>query len=122
MKELCGVCSKIVKTTDKIISCCVCKNKVHIKCNLLTREHLKRIDENGKDTLCIICIELNIRFYELSENEFSLLNQFGIVRINEEHDQLNFLSSAQNAHLNSINEVLQGSISEKEDDFITSPN
>ena len=122
MKELCGVCSKIVKTTDKRISCCVCKNKVHIKCNLLTRENLKRIDENGKDTLCIICIELNIPFSKLSENEFSLLNQFGIVRINEEHDQLNFLSSAQNAHLNTINEALQGSTSDNEDDFITSPN
>ena len=122
MKELCGVCTKTLKKTDKRVSCCLCKNNVHIKCNLLTKEHLKKIYEHGENFLCINCVDANIPFSKLSENEFSLLNQYGIVRINEETDQLNFLSPAQNAHLNNISEVLKTYSSENEDDDITSPN
>ena len=50
------------------------------------------------------------------------MNKFGIIRINEEDDQINFLTSAQNAHLKIINEVLQRTPSEDEDDYLASPN
>ena len=122
MKELCGVCTKTLIKTDKRIACAICHNKVHIRCNLLTREDFKNIDKDGEDYLCISCIDENIPFSKLSENEFSLLNIFGIIRINEEQNQLNFLTPAQSAHLKNINEVLQTATSENEGDYLTPPN
>ena len=106
MIELCGVCAKTLKKTDKRILCTICKNKVHIKCNLLTRENFKNIN-NADDYLCINSTDDKIPFSMLPENEFNLLVQFGITSINEEHDQLHVLSPAQNPHLKNINEILQ---------------
>ena len=122
MKEICGVCTKTVKKTDKRITCVCCTNKVHIRCNLLTIENFKEIEQNGKDHICINCIDMNIPFSKLSDNEFSLLNKFGITRINEETDQLKFLTSSENAHLQNINVILQRTSSENEDDYLDPPN
>ena len=120
MREVCGVCIKTLKITDKRITCVICKNNVHIRCNLLTIENFKHIGVNGEDHICINCTDDNIPFSKLSENEFCLLNEFGITRVNEESDQINFFTSAQNAHLQNINDILQRS-SEDDDDYLAPP-
>ena len=108
-KKLCGVCTKTLKKTDKRITCVICKKQVHIRCNLLTRENFKNISisRNDEDRFCINCIDENMPFSKLSENEFSLINKFGIISINDEHDQLDFLTSIQNANLKNINDIIK---------------
>ena len=117
MKEVCGVCVKTLKITDKKITCVICKNNVHIRCNLLTIENFKYIGINGEDYIFINCTDENIPFSKLSENEFCLLNEFRITRLNEETDQINFFTSAQTAHLQNMNGILQRS-SDNDNDYM----
>ena len=81
--------------------CVVCKKNIRAdkgkKGTLLTYE----------TQLCEKCSIETFPFGKLSENEFQLLNKFGISNITDEELQINLLSPTQNAQLKAINDLVQ---------------
>ena len=56
---------------------------------------------------CKKCLDEIFPFSQLSENEFQLLNKYGINNITGEESQINLLSPTENAHLKAINALIQ---------------
>ena len=85
-KEKCGVCGFPIKFDN-------CKMRDRNKKIKIARQ-------------CQKCLCANIPFSKITENEFQLLNTYGI-NTNDENCEFNFFSPAQISHLRTLNEVRQ---------------
>ena len=71
---------------------------------------------------CKKCLEGNTPISKITENEFHLINTFGIINTNDENSEIDFFSASQKAHLKSINEVLQRTEVDDYDDELSLPS
>ena len=100
--------------------CEVCSKKLKIDKNENSRKDL--INFNALK-ICKKCIDEIFPFSELTDNEFQLLNKYGISCFADEDSQINLLSPTQTAHLKSINEIIRKSSTEDdEEDVVPSLN
>ena len=105
-KSQCSVCHKNINKNHLCLVCSSCKNNIHPKCNLLS---ITDYHKNHNNVLCINCIDQNIPFSKLTQNEFYLLLIRGLnstLDIDEEIN-LDFLTQTQQNHFNKINDVLR---------------
>ena len=65
---------------------------------------------------CNKCTDAIFPFSKLSNNEFTLLNSFGILNSNDDKNDIDFLSSSQHARLKTINEVLHRPLDDVDND------
>ena len=100
--------------------CEVCSKKLKIDKNENSRKDL--INFNALK-ICKKCLDEIFPFSELTDNEFQLLNKYGISCFADEDSQINLLSPTQTAHLKSINEIIRKSSTEDdEEDVVPSLN
>ena len=83
-RDMCVVCSKIVKNCHKNICCKTCNRFVHKKCTKLKQKYLKCL--NPKELVCQICsYDVQVSSNSDSENEVNDLNEspeFDITDVN----------------------------------------
>ena len=77
------------------------------KCNLLNSKDYKSLQLNEETFFCIKCIEENIAFSNLSNNEFEISVTRGInTSLNIDENQINFFSNEQHDYLSNLNKML----------------
>ena len=120
----CKVCNKNVNLNHNSVQCAnkSCHQKTHIKCNLLNSKDLNAIKSSGNPFFCIVCIEENIAFSKLSDNEFKVSVTQGInTSLSADNNQLNFFSKEQHNYLSNLNKVLNRTSEDSfEDDDVSS--
>ena len=104
----CKVCNKNVNNNHKSIQCDnkLCNQWVHMKCNLLNNNDYKILQNSDDAFYCIKCIEKNIPFSKLSNNEFNISVTKAINTNDDEETHLQFFSDDQQNYLKKINNML----------------
>ena len=79
-KEKCGICRLTIACNHYYIFCSSCNNKIHIKCNGLNK-HDHKVYQNSteKTHYCLKCIQENLPFSSLNDNEFFVTVTKGIL-------------------------------------------
>ena len=74
----CNVCDKKIHKNQLRIECehKACKQSVHIKCNLMNKKEYEYQKTVKDPFFCIRCLEDNVPFTKISDNEFS----FSVIR------------------------------------------
>ena len=100
IKDPCGICKKPVAISHNALVCDICNQWIHIKCNFVSKDLYKFIDENSNPSIeekdksnwiCITCINSNLSFGHLDEKSFHL-NSKGISTNNANLEISTFLS------------------------------
>jgi hypothetical protein len=76
-----------------------------MKCNLLNQNDYKLLQNSQDSFYCIRCIEENIPFSKLSDNEFKISRGISSF-INENETNIQFFSDDQQKYLQNINKVI----------------
>ena len=75
----CSVCNKTVRNWNNALLCDLCSNWVHIKCNKLDKKGYDYHDKNPDAHFsCLKCLENNIPFTTLDNNQFNLYVKLGV--------------------------------------------
>ena len=78
-KHLCSICRKNVSKSNLAIECTNCKLWTPIKCNYLDSKDYKYHQYNPEESFyCIKCMEDNIPFTKLTNNEFDVSVKHGV--------------------------------------------
>ena len=81
VKYPCSICNKNVQNNHLAIECSNCNLWSHIKCNNIDRNQYKCYQENPDETFfCLMCIEEEIPFTKLHDNEFESFLKFDNLR------------------------------------------
>ena len=80
VKYPCSICSNNVHNNHLAIECSNCNLWSHIKCNNISRKQYKFYQENADEIFfCLKCLEEEIPFTKLNDNEFETFLKFDIV-------------------------------------------
>ena len=75
VKFPCGVCNKSVNKNHRALQCDICSKWIHIKCNLLNKTNYSLLENSTEPWFCINCINHNIPYSNIPNNELELINQ-----------------------------------------------
>ena len=75
----CPKCSKVVKDSDKALECEICDNWFHIKCEQLSDNEYKLIDEHKESNLHWFCSLCNINAVSIIKSLTSLKGRCDIL-------------------------------------------
>ena len=125
----CKVCNRNVNSNHKSIKCGnkSCLQRVHIKCNLLNPKDLNTIESSNEIFFCIKCVEENIAFSNISDNEFKVsVTQSINTPLSSDDNDLRFFSEEQHNYLNKLNKLIkrtsEDSPEDDEDSLLTNCN
>ena len=63
----CEICTKRIDVTQKVVSCCLCKRRVHIKCNKSKLKDIITIDNRYDYPICTDCKENTLPFQKYTQ-------------------------------------------------------
>ena len=115
----CKICDKNVNKNHKAFKCDnkTCNQWVHIKCNLLSNKDYTNLQNSNHHFFCINCLEKNIPFTKLSDNEFNIHITKGInTDLTDDASQINYFSQDQHKFLKNINDTLNRTTGDQIDD------
>ena len=71
---------KILIKNNLVVECDIetCKKRIHIKCNLMNKTEFEKQKLCTKPFICIVCLQENIPFTKISDNEFDVCINKGI--------------------------------------------
>ena len=83
----CSICEKPGKNTQNALACDICSKWAHIRCNKLDKKgyeyHKKYPDA---PFTCLRCLEDYVPLSKLDNNQFNLLQKYGVNYITDEHN------------------------------------
>ena len=114
----CKICNKNINHNHRAIQCDnkTCSQWIHVKCNLLNSKDYKSLQTSKETFYCIKCIEENIPFSILSDNEFNISVTRGINASINDNNQLDNFSSEQLDYLSNLNKKLKESTDNSSED------
>ena len=65
----CGICSRNINKNHRYLQCVMCKYRFHMKCNKIDTNAYNKMKDN-EDIICLKCMEGNIPFHTLTDNQF----------------------------------------------------
>ena len=105
---ICGVCNRKIKKNNFFITCSLCNNKIHRKCNNYDIETYEQINKNPNNQIfCIKCKEHNIPFQKLPDQQFQIICETGLCK---DIDHLN-ITIGNNYYKKYFNDINNMSIS-----------
>ena len=118
-KLSCKVCNKNINKNHTVIKCAnkACDQWVHIKCNLMNKKEFEHLKLRNDPFFCIICLEDNIPFTKLSDNEFYFAIIKGInTQLCDDNIKVQFFSEHQKKYIKNINDLLKRTTCDSVDD------
>ena len=94
--------------------CAICNKRCGYNVGKNVGKKVNKIQNSSH--FCNKCIDAIFPFSKLSNNEFTLLNSFGILNVHDDENDIDFLSPSQNARLKTINEVLHKPLDDNDND------
>ena len=114
--NLCNACDKNINKNHKAVKCDICNQRLHIKCNLMNKKDFEHKLASKDLLFCVKCLENNIPFTKLTDDEFKLSITQGInTQLSEDNNKIQFFSQQQKKYLKNINDVLQRTTCETSD-------
>ena len=80
----CSICQKNVNNNHRSFQCDLCNLWVHIKCNYLNLTDYKHLKKDPLPFFCINCINENLPFTNITDNEIKPLITKGMILPDDE--------------------------------------
>ena len=113
--SICGVCNRKINKNNLFITCSLCNDKIHCRCNTFDYETYKQlITIPNSQIFCINCKEDNIPFQKLHEHQFQVICETGVCK-DSEHLNISIANNYLKKYFDDINNL---SISSSDDDFL----
>ena len=113
----CSSCHKNVNKNHRAICCDICDKWIHIKCNYLNLSDYNKLKNDCNPFFCINCMNKNIPFTNLTNNEFILLLTKGVnIPADDTSSIFTPYSPEMQTHINELNKFLNKSILSPDED------
>ena len=118
----CSVCSKNVNNNNRAISCDICDQWVHVRCNMLdAKDYTEMKNYLNKTFYCISCSNENMPFPKLTDKDYYAAVKKGVMLSDEVIQNENLSAVNCKNYIDKLNSYIANSASQNDHEDCSPP-